>query len=160
MRPIKAVLNYAQKPHINQLVLLVSEVYNEKLDLTGYKENDQWQLLQPALVKPENLSAAAPLKQIVVELKLKRRHLFYTIFLTCPTIILYLISGLTFLLPAESGEKVSFAVTILLAQIVLFGNLSNIFPASSKNLPILAYFVLTVTIHMSLACVAAVLGKF
>ena len=97
--------------------------------------------------------------QAIVEIKIKRRHLFHTIFIISPTIILYIISGLTFLLPPDSGEKVSFAVTILLAQIVSFGTLGEIFPASSKNLPLLVYFVLTVTVHMSLVCLAATLGK-
>ncbi|XP_075254732.1 neuronal acetylcholine receptor subunit beta-4-like [Convolutriloba macropyga] len=125
---------------------------NDQLRLADYTENDEWDVITP--VETNNVNNSNSIKS-TVHLNLKRRHLFYSIFLISPTIILYLLSGLTFLLPPDSGEKVSFAVTILLAQIVSFGTLSGIFPTSSRNLPILAYFVLAVTVHMSLVCFVA-----
>ena len=76
-----------------------------------------------------------------------------------PNLVLYLLSGLTFLLPSDSGEKVSFAVTLLLAQIVSFGALADLFPANSLSLPILTYFVAVVTVHLSCNCCLAIFGK-
>ena len=99
------------------------------------------------------------LQGLSVKLRLKRRHLFYTVFVVCPNLILYSLSGLSFLLPTDSGEKVSFSVTLVLAQMVSFGTLTSIFPASSLNFPLLAYFVLVVTLHMSILCFCAVMGK-
>ncbi|XP_075254530.1 neuronal acetylcholine receptor subunit beta-3-like [Convolutriloba macropyga] len=96
-------------------------------------------------------------KGLSVNLRLKRRHLFYAVFIVCPNVILYVLSGLTFLLPTDSGEKVSFSVTLLLAQVVSFGTLTSVFPASSLNFPLLAYFVLAVTLHMSFLCFCAVI---
>jgi hypothetical protein len=48
---------------------------------------------------------------------------------------LYFISG--FLLPAESGEKVSLEVTVLLSQSVFLLVISDFLPPSADNFPIL-----------------------
>ncbi|XP_075254612.1 acetylcholine receptor subunit alpha-type unc-63-like [Convolutriloba macropyga] len=79
-------------------------------------------------------------------------------FIIFPATALYFLSGLTFLLPADSGEKVSFAVTLLLAQFLSFVTLSEIFPASSLNFPKLAYFVAVVTSHMSFNCLLSIIA--
>ncbi|XP_075254613.1 neuronal acetylcholine receptor subunit beta-3-like [Convolutriloba macropyga] len=94
--------------------------------------------------------------ELIIHLSIKRKYLFYLLFLVFPNMILYLMSGLTFLLPAESGEKVSCAVTLFLAQVVSFGTLANIFPASSRSLPVMAYFVVIVTFHMGISCLLAI----
>ena len=93
-------------------------------------------------------------------MKFQRRSLFYVLTLMFPSCSLYMLSGLILILPVESGEKVSFAVTLLLAQFVTFGTLTAIFPASSLHFPILAYFVSAVAIHMSILCCIAILGRF
>ena len=144
--------NFKLRRSEKHLVGFISGFANDQLRLADYTENDEWDVITP--VETNNVNNSNSIKS-TVHLNLKRRHLFYSIFLISPTIILYLLSGLTFLLPPDSGEKVSFAVTILLAQIVSFGTLSGIFPTSSRNLPILAYFVLAVTVHMSLVCFVA-----
>ncbi|XP_075239521.1 acetylcholine receptor subunit alpha-type unc-63-like [Convolutriloba macropyga] len=94
--------------------------------------------------------------EMVFTIKLKRKPLFYTMILIVPIVTVYMLSGLTFLLPSDSGEKVGFAMTELLAQIVAFATLSNIFPASSDNIPLLLHFVSVITLHMALLCLVSV----
>ena len=91
---------------------------------------------------------------------IKRRSLFYSVFLILPTLTLYSLSILTYLLPVQSGEKVSVAVTLLLAQTVNFGTLTAILPENSKNFPMAARFVSVVVLHMAAVCPLAIIGEF
>ncbi|XP_063728700.1 neuronal acetylcholine receptor subunit beta-3-like [Symsagittifera roscoffensis] len=77
--------------------------------------------------------------------------------LVLPCLVLYTISSLCFVLPSDATEKVSFAVTILLAEVVAFTSLSNVLPESSENTPILLYFLSAVIWHMGILCIVAVL---
>ncbi|XP_063720345.1 acetylcholine receptor subunit beta-like [Symsagittifera roscoffensis] len=72
-----------------------------------------------------------------------------------PSVLLYLLSSVTFFIPPDSGEKVSFAVTILLTEIVSYGTLLTILPASSHHVPYLIYFIASATFHLTCNCVAA-----
>ena len=109
----------------------------------------------------EWITAEVPQYQVLeIEVHLQRRSFFYSVFLLFPTVILYLLSGLLFLLPVDSGEKVSFIVTILLAQCVIFGSLIDILPTTSLTLPYMAYLVLFVIFHLAILCIAAILGAF
>ena len=97
--------------------------------------------------------------QMVMEIKLIRRHLFYAVIFMLPNVLLYALSALVFLVPVESGEKISFSITILLAFVVSFGTISELLPASSLNFPIIAYFLGAAVTQMTLDTILATVGK-
>ena len=97
---------------------------------------------------------------VLIDLKLKRLPRFYERVNIFPSKVLYGLSTIVFLLPVDSGEKMSLAVTILLAQVVTFQTLTDILPASSLNFPQLAYFIFLLTIHLAVVCCLAVISKF
>ena len=139
--------------------------YSEQMHLISYQDNDQWEVLRPVVFieKRSKMNIAeygsVSLYEDFADLIIKRRSLFSILFLIFPTDLLYVLSSFTFFLPVDSGEKVSYAVTLLLAQIVSFGTLGNLFPPSSKNVPKLVYFVVAVTVHMSISCLLAIFGN-
>ena len=96
---------------------------------------------------------------ISIEVKIRRRYFFYSVFLIYPNILLYIMTAFAFILPAESGEKVSFATTLLLAQIVNTGTMLTVFPRSSLRLPVLVYFSAISTLQLSFICFCAIIGK-
>ena len=83
---------------------------------------------------------------------------FYIV-LICPNLLLYFLSSLVFALPVESGDKLSFISTILLAEVVTVSTLNDVLPESSLGFPIIAYFVIAIIIHLSLLCFGSVIGK-
>ncbi|XP_075254733.1 neuronal acetylcholine receptor subunit alpha-7-like [Convolutriloba macropyga] len=141
------------------------DFYGDEMQLKLYMDNDEWDIVHPITtsrldqVLSEDGNNRKINHELIIHLSIERKYLFYLLFLVFPNMILYLMSGLTFLLPAESGEKVSCAVTLFLAQVVSFGTLANIFPASSRNLPVLAYFVVIVTFHMGISCLLAIFSS-
>ena len=93
-----------------------------------------------------------------MNLKIKRQPRFYGILFLVPTILLYVLSPLVFLLPVESGEKTSMSITLLLAQVVSMGSLTDVLPASSSNFPIISYFLCFSIVQMGVITVLSIVG--
>ncbi len=130
-------------------------------DLAYYSEHDEWLLRKPVKVGVrDRFWRGALFKQMVMDIKIERRHLFYTIILLVPNVLLYAMSGLVFLLPVESGEKVSFSITILLAEMVAFSSISDNLPSSSLTFPRLAWLVCVVVVQIALSSLLAIIGKY
>ncbi|XP_075254734.1 neuronal acetylcholine receptor subunit alpha-10-like [Convolutriloba macropyga] len=89
---------------------------DEMMKLRLYVENDEWDIVHPITtsrldqVLVEDGDDRKTNHELIIHLSIKRKYLFYLLFLVFPNMILYLMSGLTFLLPAESGEKVSIVI--------------------------------------------------
>ena len=131
-----------------------------QMPLQYFTPLDQWVLVEaPEIQKTLLVWHGVPAREIIqVTIKFKRRPLFYQIVFVYPCVVLYLLSAVTFFIPADSGEKVSFAVTILLTEIVTYGTLVDILPASSHNVPYLIYLIACITFHLTWTCVTAVMG--
>ena len=124
------------------------------VDARDLTENDQWEI--SGVIEKVSDEYYQPVLYYTV--CIKRKPLYYAMVLVLPIVTIYLLSGLSFFLPPDTGEKVAFAMTVLLAQIVAYAALSDIFPAGSNNLPLLLYFVGSVMLHMALLCFMAVTG--
>ena len=139
----------------------ISGTQRRTAELSGYVEHDQWELIRPVTFDiKEKMYGKVSFSEFQATIRLRRRSLFYQFVLIGPNMLIYLLSTFVFFLPVESGEKVSYIVTILLAEVVTVGTLSDIFPASSLGFPILAYFVTALTVHLSLLCLATVSGTY
>ena len=76
-----------------------------------------------------------------VNLKKKRKPYFVIIIVIIPIILLSLMNFMVFLLPLESGERMSYSITLLLALIVFLTIISESIPKKSSPLSLLLYFV-------------------
>ena len=74
---------------------------------------------------------------IVFTLHLQRQGAFYMINVICPAMFVAIMATFSFYLPAESGEKVSLAVTMFLAQMVLDIIIVQYLPMQSDVIPII-----------------------
>ncbi len=134
---------------------MLLEPYREFAELTKYVEHDGWSLQRPVALRRYEGGGG-----VVMDLNLRRLPHFYERVIIFPSKVLYILSSVVFLMPVESGEKMSVAVTILLAQVVTFQTLTDILPASSLNFPRLAYFVFLITIHLAAVCCLGVISKY
>ena len=73
-----------------------------------------------------------------------------------PILFLCLLNVLVFILPAESGERVSFAITVLLSIAVFMTIVANTLPKSSDPMPLVAYFLVAVLAMSSVVCVCTI----
>lgn len=89
-------------------------------DLTDFVENVEWEVLgMPATRNVITYGCCSePYPDVTYTLLLRRRASFYIFNLLLPCIMVSFLAPLGFYLPADSGEKVSLGVTVLLALTV------------------------------------------
>lgn len=89
-------------------------------------------------------------------LELRRRTLFYMMNFILPCVLIAVLTLLVFLLPPESGERMSFGVTVLLSFTILLLMLMDKLPATSKVIPLIAVYyactIIEVSAAMGMAC--------
>ena len=134
----------------------------DELSLEFYKPNEQWQLIRPVTYEIEKLPVYNGLKNsyhITIGIRFRRCPEFYTIIFVLPSLVLYILSSLVFLLPVESGEKLTLSLTALLAEVVTLDVVTNALPASSQNFPVLGYSLVVVITQMSISVIVTLGGE-
>ncbi|XP_029924656.1 5-hydroxytryptamine receptor 3A [Myripristis murdjan] len=112
-------------------------------DKSLFMNQGEWELLH-VLSKYKSFSLDdddyyAEMKFHVV---IRRRPLFYTVNLLLPSIFLMVMDIVGFYLPPDSGERVSFKVTLLLGYSVFLIIVSDTLPATAIGTPLIGvYFV-------------------
>ncbi|XP_004416431.1 PREDICTED: 5-hydroxytryptamine receptor 3A isoform X2 [Odobenus rosmarus divergens] len=125
-----------------------------KLDKTLFMNQGEWELLgvltQFREFSMEDSNHYAEMKFYVV---IRRRPLFYAVSLLLPSIFLMLMDIVGFYLPPDSGERVSFKITLLLGYSVFLIIVSDTLPATAIGTPLIGvYFVVCMALLvMSLA---------
>ena len=74
--------------------------------------------------------------------RLERKPQYMIINILLPILFLNLLNVLVFLLPAESGERVSYSITVLLSIAVFMTIVSDTLPTTSEPLPLISYTLL------------------
>jgi hypothetical protein len=80
------------------------------------------------------------LPQVVFTLQLDRLPMYYMIKLMLPTFLLTILNVAMYWLPLESGERISFGVTLILSHFVNLGLIDNYVPVSSTEQALLGKF--------------------
>ncbi|KAL8588660.1 hypothetical protein ACOMHN_001977 [Nucella lapillus] len=91
---------------------------------------------------------------------LRRKRTFYILNTIIPVVMLSLLNVLVFILPADCGERMALAVTVLLSFTVYLGIISDNMPKTSESLSVLAVYLTTLLAvsTMSVCCAGLVLN--
>ncbi|KAB0404854.1 hypothetical protein E2I00_001644, partial [Balaenoptera physalus] len=114
-----------------------------KLDRSIFMNQGEWELLgvlsQFQEFSIESSDCYAEMKFYVV---IRRRPLFYAVSLLLPSIFLMVMDIVGFYLPPDSGERVSFKITLLLGYSVFLIIVSDTLPATAIGTPLIGvYFI-------------------
>ena len=107
-------------------------------------ENGEWELESLKLdtnlriTNIEGVVITYPIYTVTFELR--RKPSFYVMILMLPSILVSLISVIGFLLPSESGEKVSLQLTALLSYSLVLLVIVDIIPPVGGNFPLIGKF--------------------
>ncbi|XP_057676427.1 5-hydroxytryptamine receptor 3A [Corythoichthys intestinalis] len=112
-------------------------------DKSVFMNQGEWELLHILsnykIFSVDNDDYYAEMKFHVV---IRRRPLFYTVNLLLPSIFLMVMDIVGFFLPPDSGERVSFKITLLLGYSVFLIIVSDTLPATAIGTPLIGvYFV-------------------
>ncbi|VDI60543.1 Hypothetical predicted protein [Mytilus galloprovincialis] len=122
--------------------LLDMNLENDRADLSALKENVEWEIPRvPAVKHVEQYSINSdPFVDLTYNLYLKRKPRFYEANIILPSLIITFLATLGFLLPVESGEKVSLEVTVMLSLTVFQLLVADRLPPSDEARPLLGEF--------------------
>ncbi|XP_065051040.1 neuronal acetylcholine receptor subunit alpha-10-like isoform X1 [Rhopilema esculentum] len=99
----------------------------------------------------------APVSQVVYTFILKRRPLYFFLYLIFPIIAVVLLSMLIFKIPADAGERIGFAVTILLTMGVYLMVIAQDLPRKGDSAPLVGILYVTLFYIMVLGCVTGIM---
>ncbi|ULT82859.1 hypothetical protein L5515_018097 [Caenorhabditis briggsae] len=122
------------------------------VELNDYLPSGVWDLMDaPGLLIDER-------SKISYQIKIRRKALFYTVILIMPTVLMAFLSMMVFYLPAESSEKITLAISILLALVVFLLVVSKILPPTSSTIPLMAkYLLMTFIMNMITIMVSVII---
>ncbi|XP_048836420.1 5-hydroxytryptamine receptor 3A-like isoform X2 [Brienomyrus brachyistius] len=126
---------------INISLLRSSEEVKD--DKSVFMNQGEWELLH-ILSKYNTFSIDEEdfYAEIKFNVVIRRRPLFYTVSLLLPSIFLMVMDIVGFYLPPDSGERVSFKITLLLGYSVFLIIVSDTLPATAIGTPLIGvYFV-------------------
>ena len=111
------------------------------IDRVFVLENGEWDVISlkldtdPRVVEFKGSVITYP--NFVITVELQRKPSFYVMILMVPSILVSLISVIGFLLPSESGEKVSLQLTALLSYSLVFLVIVDTIPPVGGNFPLI-----------------------
>lgn len=119
-----------------------------------YQENGEWTLDETSA---QRLTIDGG-DNIVFYFRLSRKSEFVIFNVLLPIVFLCCINVLLFVLPVDSGERIGFAVTMLLALAVFLTLVGDNLPKTSKPMPILSNYLLAILVLSVLMTVLAILN--
>ena len=112
----------------------------DQAELVYFSPHSDWKLLEYS-TESEDIGDGTLFS---LNIRIKRRALYYGVMVCAPTVLFALLNPLVFLLPVESGERVSLAMTILLSYAIFLTLVSSSIPASSN--PMCALLIVMIVI--------------
>ena len=125
----------------------------DKAQLRYYHKHGEWEIVDTYCQEGQG-----DISIIQINVVLKRRPTFIVINILIPMIILSVLNLFVFIIPADSGERVSFAVTILLAITVFLTIVSANIPKTSTPLSHLCYFIGLQVGLSSIICILTIIN--
>ncbi|XP_060067251.1 neuronal acetylcholine receptor subunit alpha-9-like [Ylistrum balloti] len=131
----------------------------EEADLSYYVRHNEWELTgMPAQRNVLYYACCpAPYPDITYSINIRRKSQFYVMTVLFPCILTSIVATLSFILPAESGEKVSLGITVLLSLAVFLLLVSESMPASSDSFPYIGMYFAASMVLVSLSCTMTVI---
>lgn len=128
------------------------------IDLQDYYISVEWDIMKVPAARNEKYYSCCeePYPDIIFNITLRRKTLFYTVNLIIPCVGISFLSILVFYLPSDSGEKVSLSISILLSLTVFFLLLVEIIPPTSITVPLLGKYLLFTMLLCTLSVVVTI----
>ena len=116
----------------SQLNLSIS---TPSIDISNYQINQEWEIIEKKHTLEEKKYKCCPEKYqaAVYILKLRRKPGYYILNIILPTFATSTLMVLCLLIPWDSGERISFAVTVMLSIIVFLLILSESLPKTNTK---------------------------
>lgn len=117
-----------------------------------FTTHGQWDLVKSS-VSHENLEV---LSLVNFHFHIKRKYTFFIVNVIVPILFMSFLNIMVFQLPTESGERVSYSITVLLAIAVFLTMVGENLPRVSSPMPIICYYLMSVLSLSVLTCLLVI----
>ena len=112
--------------------------------LNSYQENGKWEITGSHATSDIVVYDYFSQPTLLFTIQLRRRRTYYLLTVCIPIVILSIVNCLVHILPADSGEKMSFCTTVLLSYLVFISFLNDSLPSTSKTVSLLVLYLILV----------------
>ncbi|XP_069102873.1 neuronal acetylcholine receptor subunit alpha-7-like [Argopecten irradians] len=131
-----ALLQWGVMPEERALTFNRSDV-----NLDWYTPNGEWTLVSTVV---ENSTYPGGLRFTI---NISRKPVYFTLSLIIPIVLLCFLNPFVFLLPASSGERISYTITMFLSMAVYMSIIGDSLPKVSENMAGMSFFLLISLIY-------------
>ncbi|CAC5400444.1 unnamed protein product [Mytilus coruscus] len=138
--------------------LELSSLY-EHARLDWYTPNSDWILQEYSTNVGHKTVDSYSYDMFYLKITVKRQSLYYAVMIILPTFVFALLNPLVFILPVESGERISLAVTMLLSYTIFLTIVSESIPVSSNPMCGLLIVMITIIVVSCLIVSCVIIGS-
>ena len=124
------------------------------VDKSFYRENGQWELQSMSTEE----YAKNSISFVRFHIYFQRRSRYFVVNIILPIFLLAFLNCLAFVIPVESGERISYTVTLLLSFAVFMTLISDNVPKTSSPMSLLCYYLAALFIGSVLVMVVVMLN--
>ncbi|XP_053399145.1 neuronal acetylcholine receptor subunit alpha-3-like [Mercenaria mercenaria] len=130
----------------------VTMVSGEKgIEMEEFETNSEWDVIDTSYSVDWESGEAS----VVFSVKIKRKPLYVLLSVIMPIIMLATLNIFVFVLPCESGEKASYAITVFLAFAVFLSIISSTFPENSEVIAVFSIYLIIQTLQSTIISLLA-----
>ncbi|XP_061094930.1 acetylcholine receptor subunit delta-like [Conger conger] len=123
------------------------------IDPAAFTENGEWEIIHKPARK--NTYKDIPLdsnkhQDITFYLIIKRKPLFYVVNIIVPCVLISFMASLVYYLPADSGEKMTLSISVLLAQSVFLLLISQRLPQTYMAIPLIVKYLMFIMVLVTI----------
>ena len=105
-----------------------------------FQENGEWTVLKTWNERSEYTEDGYTYAKVTFYIKLQRRAVYYGLNTMLPVLLNSLLIPMVFLLPHDSGEKIGYCLTVLLAYVVILTIVTAGLPTTAKSQSLLGRY--------------------
>ena len=95
---------------------------------------------------------------VMLCIELQRNPTFYLFSIILPIVCILVMNTFVFILPIESGERIGFSLTLMLATAVFLTVIADEIPKSSDPFPVICIFLFSAIVHGTLNTIVLILS--
>ncbi|XP_072428507.1 acetylcholine receptor subunit delta isoform X1 [Chiloscyllium punctatum] len=130
------------------------------IDPEAFTENGEWEIIHKPAKKNIHIDVprnSTKYQDVTFYLIIRRKPLFYLINIITPCILISFLASLAFYLPANSGEKMTMSISVLLAQSVFLLLISQRLPETALAVPLIGKYLMFIMILVTIVIVSCVI---
>ncbi|KAL4233304.1 Neurotransmitter-gated ion-channel ligand binding domain [Mactra antiquata] len=125
---------------------------SSSLDMSKYSENPSWSVESTSV----NFNADGYEPQMNIVFTLKRKASYTVVSVVLPICLLAILNLFVFSLPASSGEKVGYAVTVFLSLAVFLTIIESSMPKNSQKIPLFSMYMMLLVVQSTFITILAI----